>query len=146
MSHLKLKQAGVNGVVLDRIRLSDGVDENESEWGHEGDGTLAIAPEQVKPRLSEPKKYQVIMMNDDYTPMDFVVHVLENFFNLGREKSTQVMLAVHTEGRAVCGTYSRDVAESKAEQVNLYSRQNEHPLLCDIEVQEFGESDEGRES
>jgi len=74
------------------------------------------------------------MLNDDYTPMEFVVEVLERFFNLGREQATRIMLAVHTQGQAVCGVYTRDIAETKAMQVNRYARQNQHPLLCEIEA------------
>ncbi|ABC29161.1 uncharacterized conserved protein [Hahella chejuensis KCTC 2396] len=73
------------------------------------------------------------MLNDDYTPMDFVVEVLIRFFNMSEPKATQVMLAVHTQGRAVCGVFTRDIAESKAAQVNQYSSECEHPLLCEIE-------------
>lgn len=102
----------------------------------------ALAIERVKPKLRRPRLYKVIMLNDDYTPMDFVVHILEAFFSMHREQATQVMIKVHTEGRAVCGVYSRDVAETKAEQVNVYSHQNEHPLLCNIEASEYDESDE----
>ncbi|MEG8118067.1 ATP-dependent Clp protease adapter ClpS, partial [Xanthomonas hortorum] len=69
----------------------------------------------------------------DYTPMDFVVTVLEQFFNLSLEQATQVMLHVHTRGRGVCGVYSREVAESKVAQVNEFSRMNQHPLLCTME-------------
>ena len=74
------------------------------------------------------------MINDDYTPMEFVVEVLQLFFAMGREKATQVMLAVHTQGKAVCGIYTRDIAETKAMQVNRYARENQHPLLCEIEA------------
>ncbi|SCY57732.1 ATP-dependent Clp protease adapter protein ClpS [Pseudomonas flexibilis] len=73
------------------------------------------------------------MYNDDYTPMDFVVEVLERFFALNREQATRIMLTVHTEGRAVCGLFTRDIAETKAEQVNEYARTCQHPLLCEIE-------------
>jgi ATP-dependent Clp protease adaptor protein ClpS len=113
-------------------------DEREDDKSHGG----ALAVERAKPRLQHPRLYKVIMLNDDYTPMDFVVHILEIFFYMSREKATQVMIKVHTEGRAVCGIYSRDVAETKAEQVNVYSHQNEHPLLCNIEASEYDESDE----
>ena len=75
-------------------------------------------------------------MNDDYTPMEFVVEVLEVFFQLDRERATHIMLAVHTQGKGVCGVYTRDIAETKTAQVNQYSRQNEHPLLCEIEASE----------
>jgi len=74
------------------------------------------------------------MLNDDYTPMDFVVETLEMFFNMDRETATRVMLKVHTNGKAVCGVYTRDIAETKAAQVNQWSKENQHPLLCEIEV------------
>ena len=78
--------------------------------------------------------YKVILVNDDYTPMEFVVHVLENFFGMNREKATQIMLNVHTKGRGVCGVFTRDIAETKVVQVNDYSRKHEHPLLCTMEA------------
>ena len=91
---------------------------------------LERVPQKVKP----PQMYQVVMLNDDYTPMEFVVEVLQLFFAMGREKATQVMLAVHTQGKAVCGIYTRDIAETKAMQVNRCARENQHPLLCEIEA------------
>jgi ATP-dependent Clp protease adaptor protein ClpS len=104
----------------------------EEGWdAPEGVGTALV--ERVKPQLRKPRMYRVVILNDDYTPMEFVVHVLEDFFSLDREQATRVMLKVHTEGRAVCGIYTRDIAETKAEQINQYSRENEHPLLCQIE-------------
>jgi ATP-dependent Clp protease adaptor protein ClpS len=75
----------------------------------------------------------VVLLNDDYTPMEFVVEVLEHFFSLTREKATQVMLAVHTQGKGVCGIYTKDVAETKSELVNQAARDNGHPLLCEVE-------------
>ena len=72
-------------------------------------------------------------MNDDYTPMEFVVQVLETFFAMDREKATRVMLQVHTSGKGVCGVFTREIAESKVHQVNQFSRDNQHPLLCDME-------------
>ena len=77
--------------------------------------------------------YQVILLNDDYTPMEFVVEVLQQFFALELERATQVMLHVHTRGRGVCGVFTREVAESKVAQVNEFSRMNQHPLLCTME-------------
>ena len=77
--------------------------------------------------------YQVILLNDDYTPMDFVVAVLQQFFTLDLERATPVMLHVHTRGRGVCGVFTREVAESKVAQVNEFSRMNQHPLLCTME-------------
>ena len=76
----------------------------------------------------------MVLLNDDYTPMEFVVHVLEKFFSLGRERATQVMLHVHTRGKGVCGIYTREIAETKVSQVIDYARENEHPLQCDMEA------------
>ena len=87
-----------------------------------------------KPKLKKPPLYKVILVNDDYTPMDFVVDVLRSFFGMNVEKATQIMLKVHTEGKGVCGVYSKDVAETKAAQVNDYSRECEQPLMCSVEV------------
>lgn len=92
-----------------------------------------VATASVKPELQPPPMYRVIMLNDDYTPMDFVVEVLETFFAMNREQSTQTMLAVHHQGQAVCGIYTRDIAETKAHQVIQYARDCNHPLLCEIE-------------
>ena len=102
------------------------------EHEHEGygDGT-AVA--EAKPRLKKPPMYRVILLNDDYTPMDFVVEVLETFFQMNREQATQVMLHVHTRGAGVCGVFTREIAETKVTQVNEYSRSHHHPLLCTME-------------
>ena len=89
--------------------------------------------EAERPKVKRPPLYKVILLNDDYTPMEFVVHILEHFFSMTREKAVRVMLQVHTEGRGVCGTYSREIAETKVAQVNDYSRENQHPLLCTME-------------
>ena len=96
--------------------------------------------ERAEPELQRPRMYRVVMLNDDYTPMEFVVHVLEEIFSMGREQATRVMLQVHTEGKASCGIYTRDIAETKAEQTNQYARECEHPLLCQIEPVEHGAS------
>ena len=96
----------------------------------ESDSTVLKPSEaQVKP----PPMFQVVMYNDDYTPMEFVVEVLQLFFALPRERATQIMLKVHTEGRGVCGIYPKDVASTKVEQVTAYSRQHQHPLQCAME-------------
>lgn len=97
------------------------------------DEDSGLAVQEAKPALKPPSMYKVILLNDDYTPMDFVVEVLEGFFGMDRETATRVMLAVHTEGKAVCGIYTRDIAETKAMQVNQYARESQHPLLCEIE-------------
>jgi ATP-dependent Clp protease adaptor protein ClpS len=84
-------------------------------------------------RVKPPPLYQVVLLNDDFTPMEFVVGVLQKFFGKGREQATQIMLKVHHEGRGVCGVYPRDVAATKVEQVCSYSRQHQHPLQCVME-------------
>ena len=88
----------------------------------------------AQPKTKQPPLYQVVLINDDYTPMGFVVDVLRVFFHMDVEKATRVMLKVHTEGKGVCGVYGKDIAESKAAQVNNYSREYEHPLLCSVEA------------
>lgn len=89
--------------------------------------------QEALPKLKRPPLYKVIILNDDFTPMEFVVLVLETFFNMDREKATRVMLHVHTRGVGVCGVYTKDIAETKVSIVNEYSRSNQHPLLCTME-------------
>ena len=89
--------------------------------------------EESKPALKQPPSYQVVLLNDDYTPMDFVVYVLQQFFTMDLETATRVMLTVHTQGKGLCGVFTRDIAETKAAQVNRFARENEHPLLCEME-------------
>ncbi|GLR75026.1 ATP-dependent Clp protease adapter ClpS [Aliivibrio sifiae] len=89
--------------------------------------------EQEKTELRPPSMYKVVLNNDDYTPMEFVVEVLDKYFSMDLEKATQLMLTVHYEGKAVCGVFTAEVAETKVAQVNEYSRDNEHPLLCTME-------------
>jgi ATP-dependent Clp protease adaptor protein ClpS len=104
---------------------------SSDQVGIEHDEDVLLAPEE--PKLEIPSMYNVVMFNDDFTPMEFVVEVLETFFNKDREAATRVMLTVHTMGKAVCGSYTRDIAETKAAQVNQYERESQHPLLCEIE-------------
>jgi len=103
--------------------------------GEEPDKSEPQGPEveTARPKLRQPPLYKVVLLNDDYTPMDFVVEVLQRFFDKDRNQATQIMLHVHTQGKGVCGTYSRDVAETKVSQVNDYAREHEHPLLCTME-------------
>jgi len=105
-----------------------------SKEKHDSDGGLVL--QESKPELKRPPLFKVVLMNDDYTPMEFVVEVLETFFRMNREQATHVMLTVHTKGKGVCGIFTRDIAETKAAQVNQYARENEHPLLCEIEASE----------
>ena len=95
-------------------------------------GREAVVSEAL-PALKVPKKYKVLLINDDYTPMDFVVDVLRRFFHLTEAHAIQVMLQVHTQGRGNCGVFTRDIAETKVVLVNDYARVNEHPLLCSME-------------
>ena len=104
--------------------------------GHNGtdqEHQHGVAVEAAKPETARPQLYKVFLVNDDFTPMDFVVEVLQLFFGLNREKATQIMLHVHTRGRGVCGVFTREVAETKVTQVNEFSRQHQHPLLCTME-------------
>ena len=111
-----------------KIRLS----ENDRASDQDRDIGVVEAPD--KPKLKRPSMYKVIMLNDDYTPMEFVTHVLEGFFDMPREKATQIMLVVHTTVSAVCGIYPKDIAESKSEQVNRYAQENQHPLMLTVEM------------
>jgi ATP-dependent Clp protease adaptor protein ClpS len=101
--------------------------ENEQENGH------GLALRTAKPEVARPPLFQVVLLNDDFTPMDFVVEVLRSFFGLDQERAVQVMLHVHTRGKGVCGVFTREVAETKVTQVNEYSRSHQHPLLCTME-------------
>ncbi len=93
--------------------------------------TLVIT--RTKPKTAKPPMYKVLLLNDDFTPMEFVVHVLEKFFKIGREKAITIMLDVHQKGLAVVGVYSNEVAETKVTQVMDYARKNQHPLQCKME-------------
>ena len=101
---------------------------------HEGDLSL-----DEKPRVERPRRYVVVLHNDDYTTMEFVVHVLMKFFHLGATESTQIMLHVHHKGYGIVGTYTRDVAETKAALVTDYAKEHGHPLRCTAEPEGFGE-------
>jgi len=103
----------------------------ENDDGNLGDLAVKEAP----PKVKKPKMYRVVMLNDDYTPMEFVVHVLESFFSMDRQMATKVMLEIHTKGRGMCGIFPHDLAETKASQVIDYARSNEHPLICTVELE-----------
>ena len=94
-------------------------------------GDTALKPSAVKPKL--PEMFKVLLLNDDYTPMEFVVETIERFFNKSREQATQIMLKVHTEGAGVCGVYPQDIAETKMKQVLNYAKDAQHPLQCVVE-------------
>ena len=103
-----------------------------SQEDQEDEGT-SVAVATIEPKLKKPPLYRVIIFNDDYTPMEFVVYILQTFFGIDRDKATQIMLAIHTQGKGVCGIFTKEVAETKAAQVNNFARKNEHPLISEIE-------------
>ena len=126
---------------LEKTRLTPNLFAHETGWSTlktmakdlESHQDRGIALEEVRPEVKEPPLYKVVLLNDDFTPMDFVVDVLKVFFNLGHDRATQVMLHVHTRGKGVCGVFTFEIAETKVAQVNEFSRQNEHPLKCTME-------------
>ena len=95
------------------------------------DDELAI--QDAEPTTKRPPLYKVILVNDDFTPMEFVVHILELFFSIDRENATRIMLEVHTSGKGICGLFTREIAETKVSLVNDYSQESQHPLLCTME-------------
>jgi ATP-dependent Clp protease adaptor protein ClpS len=99
--------------------------------GEEGPGTGIVV--KTKPKTKKPSMYKVLMLNDDYTPMEFVVHILERFFNKSRQEATRIMLHVHRRGVGICGVYTYEVAETKVTQVMDFARQHQHPLQCTLE-------------
>lgn len=94
-------------------------------------GGIQIAP--AKPRLKKPPLYRVIILNDDYTPMDFVVRILKTFFRMETHRATELMLRIHSTGAGICGVFPREIAETRVSQVNGYSRSQQHPLTCTME-------------
>jgi ATP-dependent Clp protease adaptor protein ClpS len=92
-----------------------------------------LAVEEAQPKLKRPPSYRVILINDDYTPMEFVVEVLEGVFGMERNSATRVMLEVHTKGKGICGVYNYEIAETKVAQVTTIAQQQQHPLLCTME-------------
>jgi|TARA_B110000014_G_C19755519_1_gene393569 ATP-dependent Clp protease adaptor protein ClpS len=105
--------------------------EDPRRLGADGDHGLAI--EEARPRIKKPSLYRVVLLNDDYTPMDFVVQILEKIFSMDRSSATRTMLQVHTRGKGVCGVFSYEIAETKVAQVTGLAQQHQHPLLCTME-------------
>lgn len=101
--------------------------ENGQDPGH------GLAVEEAKPRVKRPPLYRVVLLNDDYTPMEFVVQVLQSIFGMDRSTATRIMLEVHTKGKGVCGVYTFEIAETKVAQVVSLAEQHQHPLLCTME-------------
>ena len=100
---------------------------------HEQSGGYDLAVEEARPQIKQPPLYRVVLINDDFTPMEFVVEILESVFGMERTRATQVMLEVHTKGKGVCGVYSHEIAETKVAQVMGIAEQHQHPLLCTME-------------
>ncbi len=98
---------------------------------HRGDDGLAL--EEAKPKLKKPSMYRVFLLNDDFTPMEFVVTLLEKLFGMDREKATRIMLQVHSQGKGICGIYTYEIAETKVAQVSEYAQRHQHPLMCSME-------------
>jgi ATP-dependent Clp protease adaptor protein ClpS len=105
----------------------------EQDPHEEREGHVGIVVDEAAPQVKEPPLYRVVLLNDDYTPMEFVVDVLERFFRMDRETATRVMLEVHMKGKGVCGVFTYEIAETKVAQVVGYSRDNQHPLMCTLE-------------
>ena len=105
--------------------------ENGPEIDSQGSQDLAL--EEARPKLKRPPLYRVLLINDDFTPMEFVVDILETIFSMERTRATQVMLEVHTKGRGVCGVFNYEIAETKVAQVMGLAKQHQHPLLCTME-------------
>ena len=103
---------------------------NKSE-DYESDSSSLVELEE--PKLKKPSLYRVILLNDDYTPMEFVIYVLQTFFSYDKEKATQIMLAVHTKGKGVCGIFPKEIAEMKSHEINEMAKAHEHPLISEIE-------------
>src|SRR6186713_1495104 len=106
-------------------------DPQNSPPDHHPDSGVVV--EEARPQVKQPPLYQVVLLNDVYTPMEFVVDVLEKFFSLNRPTATRIMLEVHTKGKGVCGVFTYELAETKVAQVTTYARDNQHPLMCTLE-------------
>ena len=127
---MRTDRVNIGGAAITKsmIRMQDGDDDR---GGGPGRGTAVIA--RTRPKTKKPSLYRVLSLTDDYTPMEFVVHVLERFFQKDREAATRIMLHVHNHGVGECGVYTFEVAETKVSQVMDFARQNQHPLQCVME-------------
>ena len=108
-------------------------DGGDNHKGHNGDGTGTGIVAKTRPKTKKPNLYKVVLLNDDYTPMEFVVHILEKIFGKSREDAVEVMLHVHRHGVGVCGIFTFEVAETKVTQVIEFARRHQHPLQCTME-------------
>jgi ATP-dependent Clp protease adaptor protein ClpS len=108
-------------------------DTRDTDNGNTGNGTGTGVVTKTRPKTKKPSLYKVLILNDDYTPMEFVVHILERFFNKGREEAVEIMLHVHRHGVGICGVFTYEVAETKVAQVIEFARRHQHPLQCTME-------------
>lgn len=106
---------------------------SDDQYSNSDDTALKV--QEARPKLKKPQLYKVVLLNDDYTPMEFVVLVLQKFFRLGEEDATQIMLQVHTHGKGICGVFTREIAETKVAIVEDFARHNQQPLLCKMETE-----------
>jgi ATP-dependent Clp protease adaptor protein ClpS len=124
--------AGKANIIRGQRGRSTWVDMSDiGKRGEEGPGTGVVV--KAKPKTKKPSMYKVLMLNDDYTPMEFVVHILERFFSKSSQEATRIMMHVHRRGVGVCGVYTYEVAETKVTQVMDFARQHQHPLQCTLE-------------
>jgi len=124
--------ADMSSIIIAAYPLQMAGRDQDDQGEGPGGPNVGIAT-RTRTRTKKPSLYKVLMLNDDYTPMEFVVHVLERFFQKSREEATRIMLHVHRRGVGVCGVYTYEVAETKVTQVMDLARQNQHPLQCTIE-------------
>jgi ATP-dependent Clp protease adaptor protein ClpS len=115
-----------------RIRWLAMSGEDNEDGGGDGDGGTGVVIK-TRAKTKKPSMYKVLMLNDDYTPMEFVVHVLERFFAKSREEATRIMLHVHQRGVGICGVFTYEIAETKVNQVMDFARRHQHPLQCTLE-------------
>ncbi len=118
------KQLKIKAIKRNIINMSD----KDLSWDNQ-----SLVFEESQEELKEPNMYKVLIINDDFTPMDFVIDVLVRFFRMDEERATQVMMHVHTRGKGLCGIFTHEIAETKMLQVNHYAKENQHPLLCVME-------------
>ena len=114
--------------VMQKIKMS-----NEGQEDGVGDNGTGLIIEETKPVVKKPPLYKVLLLNDDYTPMEFVVILLIRFFNMSQEKAEQIMIHIHTKGVGVCGVFPKEIAETKVHQVMDFANENKHPLQCTME-------------
>ncbi len=118
---------------IDSWQIHASGDDGQNNSGQNDDHADNLGLVLADPELEVPRMFKVVLLNDDYTPMDFVVEVLMKFFSMDHDRATQIMLHVHTRGKGVCGVFSYQIAETKAVLVNDYARENQHPLQCSVE-------------